>query len=177
MPNSRVATRAAEALTERVLADLNRSRDQWVEYVNREKARLTKSLEENVDDAVRRFQAEAAGKVAVNQTYTESYRQMLDAMRLASIRPNPPGRRAVCRRRPQGHASDPEHLFRPFRRVGRAEQRQTGDPIQRRQDAQLRLQGGRGQTAGPTEGEARRARQDKCSTRRGHQFAGSLTDR
>jgi len=97
-----VALGAAEHLTTRMLADMNRSRDLFLEYTQREKARLHKSLEENVDDAVRRFEAEAAGKLAVNQMESEYYQEFLDTLRVACIRPNPPELRATIFISPSG---------------------------------------------------------------------------
>ena len=102
VPVTRVATGAAEDLTQRLLADMNRSRDLFLEYSRREKARLHKSLEENVDDAARRFQAETAGRLAVNQENSEWYQELLDTMRIACIRPNPPRLRATVYLSPGG---------------------------------------------------------------------------
>jgi len=88
--NSKIAIGSIGPLTERLRSDLDRSRDLWVEYVNREKARIKRSLQENVDEAVRRFKAEAAGQTAINQQDNEVYQDMLQTMRLACIRPNAP---------------------------------------------------------------------------------------
>lgn len=76
-------------LVERFDADAERSKRLFQEYERREKDRLAKR-KENVERAVRDISAQAAGRWVEEQISTEAYTSFLDAVRIATIKPNPP---------------------------------------------------------------------------------------